>query len=278
MQKFLEELFYVPKHSKVTDNLISKRLVSSVAVVLLCLAAISFSAYAYFSSGVSSGTINIKSASFTTDVSIEITNTQNGSIDVITSNHKSHIAILDANTKYKVVLKRNANCTAKTGFMVVTIEGYEYKYHTQQLGEDGDSFTELIEFYIATDSRVKVQFFAHWGTSSLYGSDESEKRYITQNETLDINTSNKTNESQSTKNNSSNVESQDNANSSASSTFIDSSKEEPSVVTGSENNSASEANTVSNQNVENSNQATSNQTSIDLLTSDIPSSASIDNE
>ena len=74
MIKLCKKLGYKPKYCSDADSMILKHLASTVTIVLVCLAAISFSAYAFFSHSVTSGTNTIKASSFSSTVAIKKAN------------------------------------------------------------------------------------------------------------------------------------------------------------------------------------------------------------
>ncbi len=183
MRKLYNEFFYIPKHGKIRETVMLARVAVSVAIVIACLAAISFSAYAYFSYNVTSGSNVIKAASFYTDCTVWITDESGNEVEVITSDHVSHLANdLKANKTYSVTLKHTELSTSQTGFVIVTATGCATRYHTQQLGRDGDGKTLTITFTITPGADTDVTFYSHWGTSSFYDLTEieenGERQYI----------------------------------------------------------------------------------------------------
>lgn len=185
MRKLYNEFFYIPKHGKVREKVMLTRVAMTVVIMVMCLAAISITAYAYFSYNVTSNSNTIKAASFYTDVTVQITAADGTAVDIITTNtsdHKSHSAELTANKTYMITVKHNKRSTAQTGFVIVTAEGCETKYHTQQLGRDGNGNTYAITFKLTPGANTVVTFRSHWGTSSFYAdfieNGENDKRYI----------------------------------------------------------------------------------------------------
>ncbi len=185
MRKLYNEFFYIPKHGKVREKVMLTRVAMTVVIMVMCLAAISITAYAYFSYNVTSGSNTIKAASFYTDVTVQITAADGTAVDIITTNtsdHKSHSAELTANKTYMITVEHNKRSTAQTGFVIVTAEGCETKYHTQQLGRDGNGNTYAITFKLTPGANTVVTFRSHWGTSSFYADfieiGENDERYI----------------------------------------------------------------------------------------------------
>ena len=185
MRKLYNEFFYIPKHGKIRDKVMLTRIAMTITIVIMCLAAMSITAYAYFSHNVTSGSNTIKAASFYTDVTVQITDADGNAVETITTNtsdHKSHSATLNANTTYTITVQHNARSTAQTGFVIITADKCETKYHTQQLGRDGEGNTYTITFELTPGANTVVTFRSHWGTSSFYADfkeiGENDERYI----------------------------------------------------------------------------------------------------
>ena len=193
MRKLYNEFFYIPKHGKVREKVMLTRIAMTVTIVIMCLAAMSVTAYAYFSYNITSGSNIIKAAHFETKVSIQITDENGEAVDInpITSNYQTYKVGLDAGKIYTVTITPTENSTAKTGFVVITANGCEKTYHTQQLGIDtniGEGETKTISFKLIVTDKTDVHFLAHWGTSSYYDAyknkGDQEELYITQGEEI----------------------------------------------------------------------------------------------
>lgn len=197
MRKLFEELFYVPKYGKVREKVMLIHVTMSVAIIVMCLAAMSLSAYAFFSYNVTSGSNMIKAANFETQVDVQITDTagnavEDSQITPITSDHKNfRVEGLEVGKWYCVTIRPTDRSTAQTGFIIVTAEGCDVTYHTQQLGVDEGvpgGKTEAVTFRLMVTDATNVFFKAHWGTSSFYPDYRiegvNEERYITQNEDI----------------------------------------------------------------------------------------------
>ena len=193
MRKLFNEFFYIPKHGKIREKVMLTRIAMTVTIVIMCLAAMSITAYAYFSYNITSGSNTIKAASFYTDVTVQITAEDGTVVETITTNtsdHKSHSAELSANKTYTITVKHNDRSTAQTGFVIVTAEGCETRYHTQQLGRDGDGNTYTITFKLTPGANTVVTFRSHWGTSSFYSDfkeiGDNDERYIIDGEEIKL--------------------------------------------------------------------------------------------
>ena len=193
MRKLYREFFYIPKYGKIREKVMLTRVITTVAVIVFCLAAMGITAYAYFTYNVTSGSNIIKSASFYTDVTVQIAAEDGTAVDTITTNtsdHKSHSAELSANKTYTITVKHNDRSTAQTGFVIVTAEGCETRCHTQQLGRDGNGNTYTITFKLTPGANTVVTFRSHWGTSTYYGyagdSDNNIEEYILDGEDIEL--------------------------------------------------------------------------------------------
>ena len=190
MRKLYREFFYVPKYGKVRDKVMVTRLTMLAVIVVLSLAAMSLSAYAYFYSSITSGKNIIESAHFETDVSVRISSASGTEVTVLTSDHQSHKAELTGGQTYYITIQHTTRSTAKTGFVIITAEGCGNRYHTQQLGKDQAGNTERVTFYVKPTGNTTMTFRSHWGTSSYYAEfhdiGTNSELYILQGETVTI--------------------------------------------------------------------------------------------
>lgn len=184
MKKLYQEFFYIPKHGKIREKVILARATLTVAVILLCLGAMSISAYACFSYNIASVAGTIRSAKFEAKVQVQISNANGEVLPVSTAGGK-HTARLQGGKTYAVTLEHTEKSTAKTGFVILTAENCTGRYHTQQLGKDGNGSTHTLSFQITPSLDTTVTFLSHWGTSSYYGySQEDNELYICSGETV----------------------------------------------------------------------------------------------
>ena len=189
MKEIFDELFYIPKHQKIREKTMLTRVAVSITIIVICLAAMGISAYAFFSHSIASNSNIIKTAKFEADVSINvIENDSSTLVDVKKENSISYTADLKANKTYKVVLSKGQNSTATTGFCVVSATNCKDIFHSQQIGEDASAekgYTDKVEFQLKVTADTTVTFLSHWGTSSYY--DDYKSMYITQNKEINMN-------------------------------------------------------------------------------------------
>lgn len=192
MRKLYNEFFYVPKFGKIREKVMLAHVALTVVIMTACLAAMSLTAYAYFSYNITSDTNVIKAAKFEADVSVQITDENGETVPVNKADSKTHTAVLSAGTTYYVTLKESGNSTAKTGFCIVTAAGCSDTYHTQQLGADETvvgAKTDSITFRLEVTAGTTVKFLSHWGTSSCYDAyskGEGDRLYITSGKTISM--------------------------------------------------------------------------------------------
>ena len=196
MRKLFNEFFYIPQHGKVREKVMLIRLASLITIIILCLAAMSITAYAYFSYNVTSGSNIIRSATFKTEVQVQITDSNGKAVDTvkpITSDYKSfEIEGLTVGETYTIsVAPIKDEKAAKTGFVIVTADNCPDTYYTQQLGKDEKvegGETNKLSFEIMITDSTTVYLRAHWGTSSYYDEfqNKAEELYITQDETIKL--------------------------------------------------------------------------------------------
>ncbi len=187
MVNLFRKFFYIPQYGKIDDKVMVTKVVTSVVTVILCLAAMGFSAYAYFSHDLTSGSNTLKGAKFDVKVQIQLDDANGEAVTVVTSNYKTHTAELEAGKTYFITAQHTSASTAKTGFLIITAENCNTRYHTMQLGKDGAGLTETITFYLKPTADTKVTFLAHWGTSSYYGYAVDNQNYIQNEEPVTMN-------------------------------------------------------------------------------------------
>ena len=151
MIKWVKQMFYVPKYGKVSDKMLISRLTMHISIIVICLISMSLSAFAYFSSSVTSGSNVIRAAYFDVEIIVDGT-----SLDKDGNQFTKELA---ADTEHTIIITEKG--TAKTGFVIVKIG--EKSYYTDQLG-DGDT----LQFTLKLTSAQTVAFVPYWGTSSIY--------------------------------------------------------------------------------------------------------------
>lgn len=180
MIKLCKNPGYKPKYTSDADSMMLKHLVSTVTIVLVCLAAISFSAYAFFSHSVTSGTNTIKASTFASSVAIKKSNG-----DIITEG-KLHSYSFDPGS-YIVTISAD-DITTGTGYCVIKVAGA--KYYTQQLGKDMNAPGQKrsqISFALNVEADTIIEIESRWGTSSFYSTEGANNEfYIKDSEPMQV--------------------------------------------------------------------------------------------
>ena len=186
MIRLCKNLFYKPKYGSDADSIMLKHLFSTVTIVLVCLAAISLSAYAFFSYSVTSGTNTIQSSSFSTTVTIQ------GSDEAVITQGDIQRYRFKVPGAYTVTITADSGTTG-TGYCIVTVN--DTPYYTQQLGKDlnapGGERNE-ISFVLEVQTSATVNFASRWGTTSYYNSETENTLYIKNTNPLTVITINGT--------------------------------------------------------------------------------------
>ena len=170
MKKLYDEFFRVPQHGNICEKVMLTRVVLTVVIIIACLAAMSYTAYAYFSCNITSTIKSIKAVSFKTEILIKNVD-DNVDVIVTDTNDTIKVAELFAGKTYLITIDEAENSTAGTGYVIVSYADCPMAYHTQQLGNDTNAVggrTEQINFELKVTKDVTVYFEDNWGTSSLY--------------------------------------------------------------------------------------------------------------
>lgn len=88
MKKWLKNLFYVPKHAKISaDENILRLLLPFVAGIVICMVCLAASAWAWFSAGIQTSPQTIAAANY--DISVSVTCDGDGELHAILPNHST---------------------------------------------------------------------------------------------------------------------------------------------------------------------------------------------
>ncbi len=175
MKKFLEKYYYIPKHTAVPESNALGRIGISIAIIILCLIAMSASALAFFSHNISSAKTQIVSATY----SLQVTKAEGN--DAVEENG---YFLIENNTgddeKYEFTIATTDNTTASVGYCKIVIvtdpaggNGEEVSneklFYTEPIWKQGtENNRSSIDVSIAVPSgkSVTVQFISEWGSCS----------------------------------------------------------------------------------------------------------------
>lgn len=173
MKKLYQTFFYVPKYGKVQDRVMTARAVVSLSVILLCLASMAITAYAWFSYNITSDANRITSARFETNV--VVLQEDGNEMPAVPLSDGSLLLELSSGKTYAVTVSLSADSTASTGFCIVSGEGIG-DWHTWQLGVDGDIQRQQLSFRLQPREDIRITIRDCWGTSSGYANPNANNR------------------------------------------------------------------------------------------------------
>lgn len=159
MIKKIKSLFYVPKHGKMREQAFLARIALYASVIVLCLGAMGFTAFAYFSSDVFSSSNRITSATY--DLYVAATE---GNVD---ANVTNNVLTGEAGKTYSVTLSYPSDKPgmAASGFCMIHVG--DTVYHTSQITRMDNIFELTVVFEAGASGSVR--FEPCWGTSSYFG-------------------------------------------------------------------------------------------------------------
>lgn len=145
MKEWLKHIFYIPKHSKPTDENILRLLMPSVVGIFICMVCLAGSTWAWFSASVQTAPQTIEAANF--DIAVTV----NG--ELVPSP-----VTLEAGQQYTVTLTAAGN--APSGGYCEVESGAVFLYTETILPN------ELLAFTLIPDSNAAYTFTAVWGKYS----------------------------------------------------------------------------------------------------------------
>ena len=170
MRKIYQKYFALPEEGKDTmgEQVFFARLAVSITCIVLCMFAMGFTAYAYFTASISSNMNQIQAASF--DLEVQKIEPQTETSSASYEAEKTYR--LKTGSIYKFVLAKHGN--ASTGYCKIVLtpndvtskETSEAVFYTQQFGQVGGQ-NETInerEIYITVGVETTVKFVPCWGT------------------------------------------------------------------------------------------------------------------
>ena len=196
MKKIYDEYLYVPEEGKVHEKTFLARITLSIVIMVLCLGAMGFTAYAFFTCNITSGTTTIQSARYDLDMEVTDVTPVEQSEAVVTAaetepvtiapNEEGYFVFENKSTTeneevkdktYEFVLKKPNEATASVGygkFEIITdvneADGSRQLYYTTPIGkylENGQTVEKKefkLKISVPANKTVKVRVIAEWGT------------------------------------------------------------------------------------------------------------------
>lgn len=166
MRKIYQKYFEIPEENKgiIGEHVFFARLVVSIVCIVLCMSAMGFSAYAYFTASVSSNMNQIQAANF--DLEVQEIEAQTGTSSASYESEGTYK--LQAGIIYKFKLVKHGN--ASTGYCQIvvmkdaTTEGESVS--TRQFGKSKleESPVDIRTIQIEVEEETIVKFVPCWGT------------------------------------------------------------------------------------------------------------------
>ena len=147
MKQWLKRIFYIPKHSKPTDENILRLLMPSVVGIAICMVCLASSTWAWFSTSVQTMSQTITAANY--DMSVTV-NDELVSVPIE----------LKEGENYKIKLTATGTADKFGGYCVIT--GGGKPLYTTQIFPGGTPLT----FIFSPDATAKYTFTAVWGKYS----------------------------------------------------------------------------------------------------------------
>ena len=153
------------KTKKITDKAFTRFVATSVFGILVCIACLCSSTFAWFTTTQDSSQNTITSGVFDHEIKIEITSAGSGETVELTDGDVQSCT-LDRDKSYVVTLTPTAATTVK-GYCVIKIDGVEY--NTDTYGAVSEGSLKVLTFTLtlpAGDSPAEVTFTPHWGIAA----------------------------------------------------------------------------------------------------------------
>lgn len=155
------------KTQKITDKAFVRFVATSVFGILVCIACLCSSTFAWFTTTLDSGSNTITSGVFDHKITVEIIDAEDGEPITVTADGEVQSCTLDRDKSYTVKLDPTDATTVK-GYCVITIDGVEY--HTDTYGAVSDGSLKTLTFTLtlpAGDGTATVTFKPHWGIAAV---------------------------------------------------------------------------------------------------------------
>lgn len=153
--------FLTANNEKITEKAFSSGIITSVLSIVLCIAALCSTSWAWFTGSTQSNKNTIKTAE-TFQLQLVLEDGSTNTVDIV--NDK---AVLVAGEKYKVTISLPKD--SASGYVVITGKNnVDHKSPYILRHEEADPVT--VTFYLTVDEDQEVTFTKHWG---IYTDDAS---------------------------------------------------------------------------------------------------------
>ena len=157
MKRLYETYLHVPKEGKIKEKVFICRIAIAVVCMVYCLAAMGFSAYAYFSSIITSGLNTIQAAVY--DAEITFTDDK-AVVEAVKTEQAVNLYHLTAGKTYTVTIQ--AVGTASSGYCKVVAE--DVNYYTIPMSPDEKQSNHSVTFTVQCYEDATIRMIANWGS------------------------------------------------------------------------------------------------------------------
>lgn len=166
MRKIYDEYFHVPEEGEgvVREKVFFSRLTLSIVCMLICMLAMGYNAYAFFTTNIESTANVIQASTYTLDVNGVAIPAVNGSFNRA-ADERYQFTLQPG--IYDFTLTKSEQATAQTGYAKIEIG--ERAFYTQQIGGVLDGNNQEIKsrtIRIKVDAETTIKIVECWGTYS----------------------------------------------------------------------------------------------------------------
>lgn len=191
MRKIYEEYLYVPEEGQgvVREKVFFSRLAISIVCMAICMIAMGYNAYAYFTANIESTANVIQAATYSTKISVASATPNEGTVKA-DAQIKGRYTLTPGRYNFTVTKEG----TSSTGYCRIDVDevnengavSFKSSFYTQQLGKVVGS-EELVNertILISVDKDIVIQFVDCWGTYA--GAESNETTYLKDNEGIQV--------------------------------------------------------------------------------------------
>lgn len=175
MKKFLANYVIIPKYGTVREKVFMTRIALGLTAIIFCMAALTYSAYAYFSHGVSSNQTTIVAANYSLEYTVMVGDVRpQGGVSTVDTGVEIAPSDLDGTYKlqpgtYTVKMTKPESSRASTGFCRIEIcdaKGNSATLYTQQIGKVSPEEIQTTRYILVEvkNADAFLKLTASWGT------------------------------------------------------------------------------------------------------------------
>ena len=172
MRSIYSEYFEVPKEGKITEKVMMTRVITTVIFTVMCLVAMSVTAYAYFSHESQSSSYIIQAATWKLDVSAESDVVEENGVYTLDNRYNNE------NRIFKFTVKKTVDSTATIGYAKLEVntdptnsESEWQKFYSQEMGQilpnGGEVWTREVQILVPKGGIAVVKVIPSWGSCAL---------------------------------------------------------------------------------------------------------------